>query len=165
LTLDNANPLEGWDIAAIKKSGKRHGVDATDIYGCLFFHVKDELLDFIHRVRDIRINIHLTQFDARHLPQFILKDFLKPFSASCFDRVETSNVADSVGFGQVLRDYGPLLNPCNQFSCLLINSMNWQLKEKRTPDDPDTMVELRTRAAPVVLVSAFPSTLTGIDRT
>ncbi|KZP09098.1 hypothetical protein FIBSPDRAFT_900738 [Athelia psychrophila] len=56
LTLDSANPLEGWDISAVLASGKSHGINPNDIYGCLFFHVKDEFEEFARRIE--RFDIH-----------------------------------------------------------------------------------------------------------
>lgn len=123
--MDNANPLFGWDISAVRATGKAHGADPADIYGCLFFHIKEELQKFATRIRDCNIDITITQYDSRDISHAIADGRLKPFGKNYFDRIETSNVADYVGIPQVLSDWGPLLNTRNSHSCLLMNFMNW----------------------------------------
>jgi hypothetical protein len=129
LTQDNANPLFGWDVAAVRESGRHHGVDPSDLYGCLFFHVKNEFHKFLTRVKNFGINIHVTQFDARDISKLIHEGMLQPFHPNCFDRIETSNIADFLGVPQVLNDWGPLLNRRNTCATLLMNFMNWHLQQ------------------------------------
>jgi hypothetical protein len=130
MAMDSADPLEGWDIGAVCKSGKRHGVDPGDIYGCLFYHVSEEFQEFARRMRDWNINIHLTILDARDLSRTIsTKSLGEDFQGGCFDRIETSNVADYVGTKRMLSDWGPLLNRGNRHAALLMNFMNWSMKQ------------------------------------
>ena len=113
-------------MSAVLESGVSHGLDTADLYGCLFFHVKDQFMMFASRMRKFNINLTMTNCDARHLPEIILKGGLPPFSTSCFDRVETSNLADYITIPRILNDWGPLLNRQNRRSALLIYLMNWQ---------------------------------------
>jgi len=76
----------------------------------------------------------MTISDARHLPETILKGPLEPFRTSCFDRIETSNVADYVTVPRILNDWGPLLNRQNRHAALLMYLMNWQGYELSNPD-------------------------------
>jgi hypothetical protein len=131
LTLDNANPLFGWDMVTIKASGKRHGVESADIYGCLFYHIKDEFMEFARRVRDFNISIFLTQFPATVLAHSISDGMLDPFGPQCFDRVETSNMVDTFGVPAILDDWGHLLNRRNKHACLLMYFMNWHVKQPK----------------------------------
>jgi len=143
LTLDNANPLYGWDTSAIWSSGSRYGVDPADVYGCLFFHVKDQFREFARRVRDFRIDIHLTQFDATLLSQGIAQGMLQPFEDNCFDRVETSNLADYIGTPRLLNDWGPLLNRQNKHATLLMYFMNWHTKQPGATAKSDSLASMR----------------------
>lgn len=130
LTKDDASPLFGWNAVDVQQSGKRHGLDPVDIFGSLFFHVKDELIKFASRVRDFDITIHISQFTAKFISQQIPKGTIRPFRAdSKFDRVETSNVCDYVGIPEVINDWAPLMNRKNKYSTLLMYTMNWILQQ------------------------------------
>ncbi|KAJ6621446.1 hypothetical protein B0H10DRAFT_2017320 [Mycena sp. CBHHK59/15] len=129
LSLDNANPLFGWELGPACESGIRHGATIGDIYGCLFFHVKEQFQKFASRAKDFKLDITLSQTDARILCKIIPTGMMPAFHKVGFDRIETSNMADLVGADQVIRDWGPLLNKGNSHSVLLINFMNWVIKQ------------------------------------
>lgn len=158
LTLDNANPLHGWDVSAVIAAGKRHEINVNDIYGCLFFYLKDEFEEFSRRIERFNINIQLTQFDARILPK--MAPLMKQFSEGCFDRIETSNLADYIGPAEVIDICAPLLNRRNKHAALLMNFVNWHIRqpgaifemsEKAMEDSPDLLK--KTAAA---LVTSSP---------
>jgi hypothetical protein len=128
--MDSASPLAGWDLTSVFASGKRHGVDRNDVYGCLFFHVRDELREFGRRVRDFNIDFHLTQLPASGLSRGIRMGVFPPFHLGCFDRVETSNMVDSFGVATVLSDWAPLMNRQNEYATLLMYFMNWSMKPR-----------------------------------
>ena len=86
-------------------------------------------MKFATRIRKFDINITMTNCDACHLPESILKGMLPPFNAFCFDRIETSNLADYITVPRILNDWGPLINRQNRSSTLLIYLMNWQGNE------------------------------------
>lgn len=58
----------------------------------------------------------------RLLPEFL---DLSEMSDLRFDRVETSNVMDSLGASEIISIWGPRLNRLNPYSTLLMYSMNW----------------------------------------
>ncbi|KAI4517238.1 hypothetical protein K525DRAFT_168828, partial [Schizophyllum commune Loenen D] len=123
---DNANALQGWPVQTVLESGKRHNLDATDMYGCLFVHVRDQLAHFARRAEQSRMKIHVTGIDMQDLAALIQHGGLAPaFTAGCFDRVETSNVADYIGLKNVLSDWGPLLRRENKHAAIFAYSMNW----------------------------------------
>lgn len=154
LTLDNANPLEGWSMPEVEASGKSHGVNAEDIFGCLFYHVKKEFEKFACQLRDLDITIHVTGFDATSLSKIIAGGLGRPFGLQCFDRVETSNVADYIGVSQVLEDWSPLLNRDNKHAALLVYFMNWHVNQHgATAYSDTTALEPLIRRASSVLVS------------
>jgi hypothetical protein len=144
LTLDNANPLQGWDIASVCASGRRHGIDPNDIYGCLLFHVKDEFAEFARRIKNFDIEIYMTQFDAMMLSQMISSENFEPFHKGCFDRVETSNVADYIGPGRIIGDWGPLLNRQNKHATLLMHFMNWHMTQQDGQYEGSDMKNMRS---------------------
>ncbi|KAF7309412.1 DUF4470 domain-containing protein [Mycena indigotica] len=127
LVPEDANPLFGWDVTGVKYSGLKYGVDPdSDILGCLFFHVKHELREFAKRVRDFRIDIHVTSFDAGLLAKGISVGALPAFADATFDRVVAANLADTIGIKTCLTDWAPLLNRENRFSSILMQTSAWQ---------------------------------------
>ncbi|KAJ7065419.1 hypothetical protein C8F01DRAFT_1248990 [Mycena amicta] len=126
LVPEDANPLFGWDVSGVKYSGIKHGASADDILGCLFFHVKHELREFAKRVRDLRIDIHVTSFDAGLLAKGISVGALPAFEDASFDRVVTANLVDTMGMRACLADWGPLLNRQNRSASILMRTKAWQ---------------------------------------
>lgn len=161
MTMDSANPLQGWDLTAVTASGEQHGTTATDIYGCLFFHLRDELRKFCTQVTKLNINIALTQFDAMDLaPMLIKHPQIIGFNDSQFDRIETSNVADYIGMQQVLKDWGPLLNKQNRHAAILINCMNWVAHQPGAKPGPQSSRSLMMKAASLIVgVPSLPTFL------
>ncbi|KAF5385772.1 hypothetical protein D9615_002205 [Tricholomella constricta] len=136
LMRDSDSPLTGWDLALVLAYGQNHGVDRADVYGCLFFYVKNELAKFATKLRDLKISITLTRLDAQTVPDIIRRGELPPFSLGCFDRIETSNIADYIPVPNILRDWSPLLNRHNKFAVLLVYFMNWQMRKRVMPNVP-----------------------------
>ncbi|KAJ7230408.1 hypothetical protein GGX14DRAFT_583140 [Mycena pura] len=126
LVPEDANPLFGWDVSDVKYSGIKHGASPEDILGCLFFHVKNELREFAKRVRELRIDIHVTSFDAGLLAKGISVGALPAFQDASFDRIVTSNLIDTVGLRACLSDWGPLLNRENKCASILMQTKAWQ---------------------------------------
>ena len=56
----SANSLHGWDATSVLATGVKYGLDSADIFGCLFIHVKHELMEFALHMRDLHIDIRLT---------------------------------------------------------------------------------------------------------
>jgi hypothetical protein len=127
--MDNANPLFGWDLEPAIASGARHGATRADAYGCLFFHLKEQFEKFASRAKGFKLNITLSQANALELSRRIPAGSVPNFHTACFDRIETSNLADYCGPSQVINDWAPLLNKANPHSVLLMNFMNWIAKQ------------------------------------
>ncbi|KAG6915707.1 hypothetical protein DXG01_010301 [Tephrocybe rancida] len=155
LLRDDATPLQGWDMSLVFAYGQRYGVDRADAYGCLFFYLKNELSTFAKRLRGCRINITMTMADATALPKAIAAHTLPPFSPGCFDRIETSNLADYISAPSILRGWAPFLNRGNKCASILINFMNWQ---KRYPVMPDPHGRWHSKATAMNYMSIM-----GID--
>lgn len=78
---DDASPLGGWEYDEyIKFSPKA----TNDLLGSLFFFLRDTLLRFCKRVKDLDIDFRLFNVDARELPTYLSSE------ESQFDRIEVS---------------------------------------------------------------------------
>lgn len=122
----------GWNIAEVIKYGKKHGYPEGDIYGSLYFYLRDEFRKFANRIQSMNITIHFTNQSAQDLCLEVAAGEHEPFGEACFDRIETSNLADYLGIPRILQDWGPLLSKANKHAALLIYLMNWKLKEKNS---------------------------------
>ncbi|ESK84745.1 hypothetical protein Moror_582 [Moniliophthora roreri MCA 2997] len=144
--LGTLNPLQGWDMNPTLLSGERHGADPADLCGCLFFHVKNQLREFARRVKDLNVDILLTQFDPKILSKGLSSGALGfervsdgGERAMLFDRVHTEDLVERVGLKECLADWAPLLNPRNPCSSLLMCagsrklSTTWDTSPKRNP--------------------------------
>lgn len=131
--MDSANPLCSWDVNQVVKTGQAHGLDRADIYGCLYFHVKAQFMEFARRFGRFHIDIHLSQLDATLASNQLQKGELNPslFGTDVkFDRVDTSNLADYyIGIPYILKDWSPLLNRENKHAVILVYLMNWIQKQ------------------------------------
>ncbi|KAJ8091751.1 hypothetical protein PM082_020986 [Marasmius tenuissimus] len=125
--LGDYNPLRGWDISSVLSSGEKHGVDSADILGCLFFHVKSQLREFACRIKDLKVHIHLTQFDLKILSKGLLSGALGPRfeGGACFDRIDTGCLVEEVGIRECLAEWGPLLKKDNRCATILMSTRTW----------------------------------------
>lgn len=75
----DADPLRGWDLATINRNeiGGAH----NDIYGKLFYYVRDLFKRFILKLRTVNVNFHILPYSGYELAQ---ETDLK------FDRIEVS---------------------------------------------------------------------------
>ncbi|KAG5643369.1 hypothetical protein DXG03_001017 [Asterophora parasitica] len=148
LMRDSDSPLTGWDVPLVFAHARSSGLNRADVYGCLFFYVKDQLVQFATKLRDLNISIHLTPLDARNIPDIIKRGELRPFSFGCFDRIETSNIADYIiPFTSILQDWGAHLNRQNKFAVLLLYFMNWQ---NGKPVKPNMDKQMFVKYAPIM---------------
>ncbi|KAF5385773.1 hypothetical protein D9615_002203 [Tricholomella constricta] len=157
----SANPLRGWIVSDVLASGKKHEVDSADIIGCLFFHVKRELMEFARRMKEFHVDIHLTQFDPQVLSKGISIGALPAFTEACFDRIEAADLPDRSDIGESLANWAPLLNRANARSCILMHSRSWHrgrpaATAQSNPRTVEMLVE-RCRNAP-----ALESRLRGV---
>ena len=79
---DDSNPLTGWppeEVAAMSVEPA-----TSDIYGKLFFHLRETLHKFIDRLRGSKVSFKLFQLDIEDL-----NNALKEYS---FDRIEVSSL-------------------------------------------------------------------------
>ncbi|KAI0315993.1 hypothetical protein OF83DRAFT_1245784 [Amylostereum chailletii] len=150
LQSDGANPLESWFLPDVIRSGNAHGARAEDLYGCLYFHVSDELREFGARLARFRLAFTLFSMDALALPPLLRSSpggtvggatpLARP-SDLRFDRVDVSNILDVeyAGIGGVLEAWAPMLKPTPR-ATLLGYFMNWPAREKDAMPSSQTVV-------------------------
>ncbi|KAI1394162.1 uncharacterized protein F4822DRAFT_39208 [Hypoxylon trugodes] len=104
---DDAEPLSGWlksEVLAVST-----GSATNDVYGKLSFLLKDLLIDFHGRLKNMNVAFQLSNINAEglsgHLGQSVT-----------FDRIEVSNISDAgyLGMAKVIGFIGPLLKPRNE---------------------------------------------------
>ncbi|KAI0435019.1 hypothetical protein F5Y09DRAFT_353924 [Xylaria sp. FL1042] len=97
----DADPLRGWDLAAINENSDTGGAD-NDIYGKMFYYVRDLFKRFILKLRAANVTFHVLPYNGFDLTQETKLEF---------DRIETAALADedSVGVRTVVDTLSPLL--------------------------------------------------------
>ncbi|KAI0422591.1 hypothetical protein F5X98DRAFT_385611 [Xylaria grammica] len=98
-----ADPLRGWDLVTIDANNDTKGAN-NDIYGKLFYYVRDLFKRFILKLRTAKVTFHVLPYSGY--------DFAHD-TKSRFDRIETSTLADQdlVGVRTVVDTLSPLLKP------------------------------------------------------
>ena len=140
------NPLRSFDVSRVLESGAKHKIEPADIMGCLFFHIKDELMEFATRIKIFHINLHLTQFDPKILSRGLVIGALPAFEKGSFDRIDLSTMMDSVGIQESLTSWAPLLNKQNNHACIIMRSDKWYTTQpKATARTNPRIVELLRR--------------------
>ncbi|PSN67352.1 hypothetical protein BS50DRAFT_553325 [Corynespora cassiicola Philippines] len=137
---DSADPLNGW----LSKEYTPHAsVASADVYGSLFFFLRDVLGQFCKRVRDGKFAFQLYNTDARDLSSLLP-------AAMKFDRIEIANICDRgyIGSPTTFMIFAPLLcskrqNPKATLILLFLNAVgeteNQQSIQHREADMPRRM--------------------------
>ncbi|KAG8905178.1 hypothetical protein FRC01_008440, partial [Tulasnella sp. 417] len=129
LLTDHDSPVFAWDPLEVEKTRKEMGLPEEDYFGSLFFHITQELMNFISRARRFNLSVHLFSVDLNLLPQ-VLDATMEGTQKLMFDRVEASNVMDTTGPSSIISAWGPRLNRRNRNAALLMYSMNYYTKVK-----------------------------------
>ena len=67
---------------AVVEVGKAHGASRSDIYGCLYFYLSEQLRTFAERLSRFHIKFSVCCKDARDLPSEIKRGALKSHGIS-----------------------------------------------------------------------------------
>ncbi|CAG8737358.1 14830_t:CDS:2, partial [Racocetra persica] len=81
---DNSEPLSGWDISSVVQV--KHGTADEDLYGKLYFYLREQFGIFIDRLENLTINFDLYDEDALELG--------KNLKSKRFDRIYVNNISD-----------------------------------------------------------------------
>lgn len=146
LLKDNASPASAWAPLEVEATRQKLDLPKDDYIGSLFFHIKHQLAEFAGRARRFNMEIVLSAIDLLVLPDLL---DIMGMDDLRFDRVETSNVMDTLGPAEIISIWGPRLNFRNPCSTLLMYSMNWAFHvsggraDVQGPNEMmDTMAEL-----------------------
>lgn len=118
------------------------------MYGCLYFHVTDQLRQFIDRLCSLNIEFKVFKMDAVALSKSIERNSLASFgvpSTTRFDRIEVSNTLDTeyIGVVGVVDAWGKFLKR-RRDATLVGYFMNWPVREPRAkPGVEDTEAIMR----------------------
>ncbi|KIO27774.1 hypothetical protein M407DRAFT_72603, partial [Tulasnella calospora MUT 4182] len=129
LLMDSASPVQAWSPLEVEDTRKKMGLPEEDYFGNLFFHIKQQLVDFITRARRYKLSVLLFSVDLNLLPE-LLDLAMEGKRKLMFDRVEISNVMDTTGPSSIISNWGPRLNRENPYAALLMYSMNFAMKVK-----------------------------------
>ncbi|CAG8510344.1 14603_t:CDS:2, partial [Racocetra fulgida] len=112
-----SDPLSGWDILSVDQVN--HGAANDDLYGKLFFYLREQFGMFIDRLQKLTINFNLYDEDALKL--------CKKFKNKRFDRIYVNNLSDEsyIGIKTTLTEFRPLLNVNNPNATLITLFKDW----------------------------------------
>ena len=121
-------------IEEVIKSGKKHGATREDLYGCLYFHVSDQLRSFADRLSRFNISIKVFCVDTIDLSNSIKRGHLVDFgvpSTILFDRIDVSNVVDAeyLGVSRVVDAWGGFLKRRTD-ATMVGYFMNWPARQE-----------------------------------
>lgn len=96
---DQADPLGGWPMGEVKETPSPA---SQDLYGRLFFYLRNVLCGFIRKTATGKIHFELSSYDVKEL---------RPSHNGKYDRIEASGLSDSrwLGTQQTLEALCPLL--------------------------------------------------------
>ncbi|KAJ3309511.1 hypothetical protein HDU76_003587 [Blyttiomyces sp. JEL0837] len=119
--------LWGWNFNKVKASGERYGVPKNDIYGAMFFHVREQMKTFVDKLRKHKIEFHMSSVPPE---LFVDHDEEKFNSRPLFDRIYMSNIGEwepeEVCAGVLISDFSSVLNTTvNPSSTIIMAYMNW----------------------------------------
>lgn len=124
-----------YSIDEVIKSGNAHGASREDLYGCLYFHVSDQLYEFADRLSRFDISLNILGRDAVELSSSIKKgDLTSQFgipSSIRFDRIDVSNIVDEhykIGIAGVIDAWGDFLKPDKE-AIIIGHFTNWSGKD------------------------------------
>ncbi|KAH8101977.1 hypothetical protein BXZ70DRAFT_987516 [Cristinia sonorae] len=131
---DLADPLQSWDTADVFAAGRHYGVPQADVYGCLYFYLRDQLSSFAERLKTFNISFHLFNLGPSELATRISTGYLYKCGISrsiLFDRIDLSNIVECecVGISKALTDWEPYLAACKD-ATLLAHFRSWFSKQK-----------------------------------
>jgi hypothetical protein len=120
---DGSSPLDGWDPSSLLAAATKENLPPMDLYGHLFFHLRERLSTFISRLHSCQVHFRLSCCDASSMATKLQRSGVR------LHRVDTSNIADETyqGIAGVLQDWGPLLEQDMPGVTLVTLLMNWPL--------------------------------------
>jgi len=148
-----------YSVKEVIESGIAHGCRMEDIYGCLYFHISDQLRAFAQRIKTLNISFHLTQIPPQNLPDRIRHGKLSANGlppATKFDRIDVGDTLSDdqhIGFDSVLMRWQPFLAKTKHAAIVGCLS-NWLNPDSLPEDSPGWPTSAETSKA-MATSSAF----------
>ncbi|TCD70997.1 hypothetical protein EIP91_000495 [Steccherinum ochraceum] len=142
---DSVTPLQSWNLPDVVAGGRKHGASRADLFGCLYFYLRDQLQSFAQRIKKFNITFHVSDFDASALAPKLSSGYFQDMGippSVRFDRVDVSNIVDVeyIGIPKVLDTWGPLLSS-SPSATLVAYFMNWIIRQPGgNVDDADRSI-------------------------
>ncbi|KAJ3503593.1 hypothetical protein NLJ89_g8362 [Agrocybe chaxingu] len=126
LVRHTADPMYGWDVDKVRKTGEDLDLLPGDLYGALYFHIKDQLKTFVARSQQLNINITVVSCMSNEFPGMISNG---NYGITTFDRIDVRRQADPDYVKPTLQAWGPLLNHENPHAVLIMFFHEWTTEE------------------------------------
>lgn len=124
---DNSDPLLGWNLKSVLRSGRENSVPSNDLYGALYLYLRKEFVQFAKKLATT--NIKFTMINCRDfnlLPRTLAN---QPTASRGFDRIDATAITsqDISILDWVLRVFGRLLKPpeINKHATLITYGSNY----------------------------------------
>ncbi|PHH78981.1 hypothetical protein CDD80_5922 [Ophiocordyceps camponoti-rufipedis] len=141
--LDDADPSSGWYSKDIAETSS--GPASSDLYGKLYYHVRETVQAFIGRIAGGQVSFRLLNLDAADLVDHV--------NGEHFSRIEISNLADTSWLGihrtllfMVPLLQSPTLNPHATLITLFMNAVEDTLTGPDKVRKMDASVTARLRS-------------------
>ncbi|EIN05899.1 hypothetical protein PUNSTDRAFT_145782 [Punctularia strigosozonata HHB-11173 SS5] len=163
LQTSDADPLNSWDIEDVIEAGKAYGANEEDVYGCFYFYVTDQLVQFAERLANLRLVFKLFNSEPNALAASIVCNgkrrplgIPKKFR---FDRIDVSNMMDFDfgGVGPTLETWGGLLRN-SPHACILGYFSSWPDGEPDADEASNILEELLSSGKARTFISMPPVT-------
>ncbi|CAL1709038.1 unnamed protein product [Somion occarium] len=128
---DQVQPLDSWDRPTVVEVGRAHGCHESDIFGCLYFYLSEELRAFAERLRRFKISIYITSQTTKDLAPKIKEGAFESLGLQPtvqFDRIDfhicvLENRLTTPT--ELILNWGPLLKRENPHATMLGALMVW----------------------------------------
>jgi len=125
-----------------------------DIYGCLYFHISDQLKALSKRIKSLSITFHLAQLPVQQLVEDLQQGKLSKNGLSPtikFDRIDVSNILDDnyVGIEPLLTKWKPFLAD-TKHAAIVGYFMNWSHPKFMPPGDSSTWLPTKAETTQAV---------------
>ncbi|KAK5122415.1 hypothetical protein LTR85_003999 [Meristemomyces frigidus] len=113
---DSADPLDGWALEDVLRVDT--GPATNDVYGKLFYYLKELFSSFHGRLSALKVSFELSNHAAEELHNNL--------KTGAFARIEAANISDAgyLGCARTVASLGPLLESTNPHATLLTLFMN-----------------------------------------
>lgn len=111
------SPLSGWDLKSVLASGSKYHVPVNDLYGAMYFHIRDLLIKFHRSIRKHSIDVFVTNSNYVEFKQPTVFSTTigeaDPGPGLLFDRIENCDMTYKWPGIDKFLSVGPWVNSSN----------------------------------------------------